>query len=92
MFGVKVPTHVMLSLLVIVVRVPLSTVMLLALEKEVTASEKTNVTVEVSPALSAVSERVKKFTEGAVVSTVKELIFNVTELPALSVAITVQSE
>jgi hypothetical protein len=92
MFGVKVPTQMMLSLLVIVVRVPLSTVMLLALEKEVTASEKTNVTVVVSPALSAVSERVKEFTEGAVVSTVKELIFNVTELPALSVAITVQSE
>jgi hypothetical protein len=57
MFGVKVPTHVMLSLLDIVARVPLSTVMLLALEKEVTASEKTNVTVALSPALRSVSER-----------------------------------
>jgi len=40
-----------------------------ALEKEATASEKTSVTVALSPALSAVSERVKLSTEGAVLST-----------------------
>jgi len=34
----------------------------------------------------------KELTEGAVVSTVKELIFNVTKLPAVSVTVTVQSE
>jgi hypothetical protein len=34
----------------------------------------------------------KALTKGAVVSTVKELIFNVTELPAVSVTVTVQFE
>jgi len=42
------------------------------LEKEATASEKTSVTVAVSPVMSAVSERVKELTEGAVVSAVVE--------------------
>ena len=65
----KVPAQVMLSALLIAARVPLATVMSAALEKEATASEKTSVTVAVSPALSAVSERVKELTEGAVVST-----------------------
>ena len=67
--GVKVPVQVMLSLLVIVVSVPFGSDMSTLLEKDATASEKTNVTVEVSPALSAVSERVKEFTVGARVST-----------------------
>ena len=67
--GVKVPVQVILSELVIVVRVPLPTVMSAELENEATASEKTNVTVVFSPALSAVSEKVKEFTEGAKVST-----------------------
>ena len=67
--GVKVPLQVILSELVIVASVPLLTVMSTELEKEATASEKTNVTVALSPALSAVSERVKEFTEGEVVST-----------------------
>ena len=66
--GVKVPVHVMLSLLVIVARVPLATVMLAELEKEAIVSEKTNVTVALSPDLSDVSESVKEFTEGANVS------------------------
>ena len=65
--GVKVPLQVMLSGLVIIARVPLLTVISAELEKEVTVSEKTNVTVAVSPTLSAVSERVKEFTEGAMV-------------------------
>ena len=67
--GVKVPLQVMLSVLVIVARVPLVTVMSAALEKEATASDKTSVTVALSPILSSVSERVKVFTVGAVVST-----------------------
>ena len=63
-------------LLLIVASVPLSTVMSAELEKEATDSEKTSVTVAVSPALSAVSERVKLSTEGAVLSpvTVKLLV------------------
>ena len=67
--GVKVPVHVMLSELVIVVSVPFATVMSAELEKEATVSEKTNVTVALSPDLSEVSESVKEFTEGAKVST-----------------------
>ena len=90
--GVKVPVQVMLSLLVIAASVPLATVMSSSLEKETTTSEKTSVTVALSPVLSNVSERMKELTEGAVVSTVKELIFNVTELLAVSVTVTVQSE
>jgi hypothetical protein len=62
--GVKVPVQVMLSVLVIVGSVPLGFVMVAAL-KEITASEKISVTVALSPALSAVSERVKVVTEGA---------------------------
>ena len=71
--GVKVPVQVMLSVLVITASVPLATVMSAELEKEATASEKTSVTVAVSPVMSAVSERVKELTEGAVVSVVEEL-------------------
>ena len=66
--GVKVPLQVMLSELLIVARVPLATVMSAELENEATASEKTNVTVALSPDLSAVSESVKEFTEGSKVS------------------------
>ena len=90
--GVKVPVQVMLSELLIVASVPLSAVMSAALEKEATASEKTSVTVALSPALSAVSERVKEFTEGAVVSMVKELTVKAElTLAAESVTIIVQS-
>ena len=67
--GVKVPDQVMLSLLVIVESEPLATVMSAELENEITASEKTNCTVAVSPILSSVSERVKESTVGGVVST-----------------------
>ena len=67
--GVKVPDQVMLSLLVIVESDPLRTVMSAALEKPITASEKTSVTVALSPILSAVSFIVKEFTEGPLVST-----------------------
>ena len=50
--GVKVPVQVTLSALLIVASVPLATVMSAALEKEATASEKTSVTVALSPDLS----------------------------------------
>ena len=89
----KVPVQVMLSVLVITASVPLATVMSAELEKEATASEKTSVTVAVSPVLSAVSERVKELTEGAVVSTVNDVI--VSELltfSAESVTVIVQFE
>ena len=90
--GVKVPAQVMLSALLIAASVPLATVMSAELEKEATASEKTSVTVALSPALSAVSERVKVFTEGAVVSMVKELTVKAElTLAAESVTIIVQS-
>ena len=90
--GVKVPAQVMLSALLIAASVPLATVMSAALEKEATASEKTSVTVALSPALSAVSERVKELTEGAVVSMVKELTVKAElTLAAESVTIIVQS-
>ena len=87
--GVKVPAQVTLLLLVIVASVPLATVMSAVLEKEATASEKTSVTVAVSPALSAVSERVKEFTEGAVVSPVTaKLLVAALVLPARLVSLT----
>ena len=66
--GVKVPVHVLLSLLVIDVRVPLATVMSAELEKEATVSEKTNVTVALSPALSDVSESVKESNKAIVLN------------------------
>ena len=69
--GVKVPVQVMLSELVMVASVPLGSVMSASLEKEATTSEKTSVTVALSPALSSVSESVKGFAEGARVSTSK---------------------
>jgi hypothetical protein len=83
----------MLSELVIIARVPLATVMSAELEKDETDSEKTKITVALSPALSAVSERVNDFTEGAMKSIVKELTFK-TELTlaASSVTVIVQSE
>ena len=88
----KVPAQVMLSALLIVASVPLATVMSAALAKEATASEKTSVTVAVSPVLSAVSERVKELTEGAVVSMVKELTVKAElTLAPESVTIIVQS-
>jgi hypothetical protein len=91
--GVKVPAQVMLSVLVITASVPLATVMSEALEKEATASEKTSVTVALSPALIAVSERVKELTEGAVVSTTNVLTLKVLlAFPAESVTIIVQFE
>ena len=91
--GVKVPAQVMLSELLISARVPLATVMSEALEKEATASEKTSVTVALSPALSAVSERVKELTEGAVVSTTNVLTLKaLLAFPAESVTIFVQFE
>ena len=68
--GVKVPVQVMLSLLVIEVEsVPLGAVISSELEKLITASEKTSVTVALSPIFKAVSDMVNVFTEGARVST-----------------------
>ena len=67
--GVNVPENVMLSLLVIVESDPLGTVISAELEKEMTPSEKTSDTVALSPIFKAVSDIVKEFTEGAMVST-----------------------
>ena len=90
--GVKVPAQVMLSALLIAASVPLATEISAELEKEATASENTSVTVALSPALSAMSERVKLSTEGAVVSMVKELTVKAElTLAAKSVTIIVQS-
>jgi hypothetical protein len=73
--GVKIPVQVLLSLLIIAARVPdvvplsrLGTVMSSSLEKPTTTSEKTSVTVALSPALSSLLERVKE-PVGARVST-----------------------
>ena len=82
--GVKVPAQVMLSVLLMLASAPLATVMSSPLAKEATASEKTSVTVAVSPTLSAVSERVKVFTEGAVVSITIALEPDDDQLPAAS--------
>jgi hypothetical protein len=72
---------------------PLATVMSSPLAKEATASENLSVTVAVSPVMSAVSERVKELTEGAVGSTVNNVIESVLlTFPAESVTIIVQFE
>jgi hypothetical protein len=68
--------------------VPLSmgAIVMLSLEKEATASEKSSVTVALSPALSVVSERVKELTVGARVSTSKfEVVTEVPGFPTWSV-------
>ena len=89
----KVPVQVMLSLVDIVPSVPSAAeVEILSVEKAVIASEKTSVTVGVSPIFSTVSSRVKELTEGAVVSITNELILNMALLPALLVTVIVQSE
>ena len=67
--GVKVPVQVMLSLEVISERTPFGAVISAALSKLLTASEKTRVTVAVSPIMRAESESVKDVTAGARVST-----------------------
>ena len=67
--GVKVPVQVMLSLLVIVESEPLGALMSAELENEITASEKTSVTVAVSPIVNCESEMENELTEGASVST-----------------------
>ena len=68
--GVKVPVQVMLSLDVISESTPFGAVISAVLSKPLTASEKTRVTVAVSPIMRAESERVKELTAGARVSTV----------------------
>ena len=70
--GVKIPVQVLLSVLVINASAPFAfvTEMSSLLEKESTGSEKTSVTVAVSPLLSAVSSRVKELTEGSLSSTI----------------------
>ena len=89
----KVPVQVILSLVDIVASVPSAApVEILSVEKEVTASEKTSVTVGVSPIFSTVSSRVKELTEGAVVSITNELILNMALFPELLVTVIVQSE
>ena len=75
--GVKVPSQVLLSVLIIVVSVPdvvplstrLGNVMSSSLTKPITCSEKNSSTAMVSPIVSNVSEIVKLSTEGGVVST-----------------------
>ena len=90
--GVKVPDQVMLSLLVIVESDPLGTVMSAALEKPVTASEKTSCTVAVSPILSCVSDIVKESTEGAVMSMVKLSTERLSLVTPLEVTLILQFE
>ena len=63
------PDQVMLSLLVIVESEPLGVVISAELEKLITASEKTSVTVALSPTFKAVSDIVNELAEGARVST-----------------------
>ena len=83
--GVYVPVHVILSLEVIVVNAPLTTVTSL-LANPATASENTIVTVEVSPDFSAVSLIVNELTVGAVVSIVKfAVVADGPVFPAVSV-------
>ena len=87
--GVYVPVHVILSLDVIVAKVPFATVISSSLEKPATASEKINVTVDVSPILSALSLIVKDETVGAILSMVTLVlsmvaVFVVPSFPALS--------
>ena len=64
------------------------------LEKLITASEKTSVTVAVSPIVSRESAIVKELTEGAVVSMVKLSTERLSLVKALEVAVTLilQSE
>ena len=53
-----------------------------SLSNSATASEKTRVTLAVSPICSALSERVKELTDGARVSSEKEKAEDVPVLPA----------
>ena len=66
--GVNVAVQVMLSLDDIAVSDPFWTVISSSLLNPVTASEKTRVTVVVSPASKSVSTRTKLLTEGLIVS------------------------
>ena len=90
--GVKVPDQVMLSLLVIVESDPLATVTSVALENEITASEKTSCTVAVSLILSCVSDIVKESTEGAVMSMVKLSTERLSLVTPLEVTLILQFE
>ena len=84
--GVKVAVQVMPSLELTGVNVPLLTVRSL-LSKLVTASLKVMVTVAVSPAISAVSERTMLLTVGATVSTATLWSIWVALVPAALVAL-----
>ncbi len=86
--GVNVPDQVMLSLLLIVESVPLGAVISAELLNEITASDKTNCTVAVSPTLIAVSDIVKELTEGAVMSIVKLSTERLSLVTPLEVAVT----
>ena len=90
--GVNVPDQVMLSLLVIVESDPLGEVMSAELEKEMTASEKTRVTVALSPIFNAVSDIVKESTEGAVMSIVKLSTERLSLVTPLEVTLILQFE
>ena len=72
--GVNVPVQVMLSPDVIEVIVPFTNVISSAEENPATASENTNVTVDVSPLFNDESDRVKEVTDGAVVSITMALV------------------
>ena len=90
--GVNVPDQVMLSLLVIVEIDPLGTVTSAELEKPITASEKTSCTVALSPIFKAVSDIVKEFTEGAVMSMVKLSTERLSLVTPLEVTLILQFE
>ncbi len=90
--GVNVPDQVMLSLLLIVESVPLGAVISAELVNEITASDKTNCTVAVSPTLIAVSDIVKESTEGAVMSIVKLSTERLSLVTPLEVTLILQFE
>ena len=90
--GVNVPDQVMLSLLLIVESVPLGAVISAELVNEITASDKTNCTVAVSPTLIAVSDIVKELTEGAVMSIVKLSTERLSLVTPLEVTLILQFE
>ena len=90
--GVNVPDQVMLSLLLIVESEPLGAVISAELVNEITASDKTNCTVAVSPTLIAVSDIVKESTEGAVMSIVKLSTERLSLVTPLEVTLILQFE
>ena len=88
--GLKVPVQVMPpSAEIIAESTPFAAVILASLSKPATASEKTRLTVAVSPICRALSEMVKELTAGARVSSEKEKAEDVPVLPGAPVLVAV---